>query len=97
MRIALVSPYSWSYPGGVNRHIQSLAEEFISRGHYVRVIAPFDPPDRLSKATHRAAPDPVEIPDYLIPVGRTVGIGANGSVSNISGRATSTSSASMSR
>ena len=84
MRIALVSPYSWSYPGGVNRHIQSLAEEFISRGHYVRVIAPFDPPDRLSKATHRAAPDPVEIPDYLIPVGRTVGIGANGSVSNIS-------------
>ena len=26
MRIALVSPYSWSYPGGVTRHIEALAE-----------------------------------------------------------------------
>ena len=24
MRIALVSPYSWSYPGGVTRHIEAL-------------------------------------------------------------------------
>jgi phosphatidyl-myo-inositol alpha-mannosyltransferase len=84
VRIALVSPYSWTYPGGVNRHIQSLAEEFISQGHFVRVIAPFDPPGRLSKAMHRAAADPIEAPDYLIPVGRTLGIGANGSVSNVS-------------
>ena len=83
MRIALVTPYSWTYQGGVNRHIQSLAEEFISRGHYVRVIAPFDPPDRFSKILHRAPADPVELPDYLIPAGRTVGIGSNGSISNI--------------
>ena len=26
MRIALVSPYSWTYPGGVTRHIEALAE-----------------------------------------------------------------------
>lgn len=83
MRIALVTPYSWTYQGGVNRHVQSLAEEYISRGHYVRVIAPFDPPDRLSKVLHRAPAEDREIPDYLIPVGRTVGINANGSVSNI--------------
>ena len=83
MRIALVTPYSWTYQGGVNRHVQSLAEEYISRGHYVRVIAPFDPPDRLSKGLHRAAAEDREIPDYLIPVGRTVGINANGAVSNI--------------
>ncbi len=83
MRIALVTPYSWTYQGGVNRHIQSLAEEFISRGHYVRVIAPFDPPDRLSKVLHRAPADQLEAPDYLIPIGRTMGIGSNGSVSNI--------------
>lgn len=67
----------------MNRHVQSLAEEFVRRGHHVRVIAPFDPADRLSKALHRAAAEPVELPDYVIPVGRTVGVGANGSVSNI--------------
>ncbi len=84
MRIALVSPYSWTYRGGVNGHIQALAEEFIARGHYVRVIAPFDPPDRFSKALHRSPAEEVELPDYLIPVGRTIGIGSNGSISNIS-------------
>ncbi|MBN8866235.1 MAG: flippase-like domain-containing protein [Solirubrobacterales bacterium] len=83
MRIALVTPYSWTYQGGVNRHVQSLAEEYISRGHYVRVIAPFDPPDRLSKVLHRAPAEDREAPDYLIPVGRTFGINANGAVSNI--------------
>jgi len=67
----------------VNRHVQSLATEFINRGHHVRVIAPFDPPDRLSKVLHRAAAEPVELPDYVIPVGRTLGVGANGAVSNI--------------
>jgi phosphatidylinositol alpha-mannosyltransferase len=83
VRIALVTPYSWTYQGGVNRHIQSLAEEFMRRGHYVRVIAPVDPPDRLSGFLHRAPAEAAEIPDYVIPVGRTVGIGSNGSISNI--------------
>ena len=84
MRIALVSPYSWTYQGGVNRHVEALAEEFIDRGHHVRVLAPFDPPDRLSKVLHRAPAEPREAPDYLIDVGRTIGIGANGAVSNLS-------------
>ncbi len=83
MRIALVSPYSWTYQGGVNRHVESLAEEFLGRGHHVRVLAPFDPPDRLSRVLHRAAPEPREIPDYLIPLGRTAGFPSNGSISNL--------------
>ena len=29
VRIGLVSPYSWSYQGGVNRHVEALAEEFL--------------------------------------------------------------------
>jgi phosphatidylinositol alpha-mannosyltransferase len=45
MRIALVSPYSWTYPGGVTRHIEALAESFIGAGNHVRVLAPYDPPD----------------------------------------------------
>jgi phosphatidyl-myo-inositol alpha-mannosyltransferase len=85
MRIALVSPYSWSYPGGVTRHIGALAEEFLAEGHHVRVLAPFDPPDRLSAGLHRGArPQAVELPDYVVSLGRTVGFKANGAVSNLS-------------
>ena len=85
MRIALVSPYSWTYPGGVTRHIEALAEHFIQEGHYVRVLAPSDPPDRLSAALHRGAkPQQLAAPDYLISLGRTVGFKANGAVSNLS-------------
>jgi phosphatidylinositol alpha-mannosyltransferase len=84
VRIALVSPYSWSYQGGVNRHVEALAEEFLRRGDDVRVLAPVDPPDRLSRTLHRAPPERRELPDYLIPLGRTIGIGANGAVSNLS-------------
>ena len=38
MRVALVSPYSWTYPGGVTRHIEALATELSAAGHDVRVL-----------------------------------------------------------
>jgi phosphatidyl-myo-inositol alpha-mannosyltransferase len=85
MRIALVSPYSWTYEGGVNRHTQALAEHLLHRGHEIRVLAPWDPPDRLSRTLHRGAPARSRpLPDYLVPLGRTVGFRANGAVSNLS-------------
>ncbi|MGC1800842.1 MAG: glycosyltransferase [Solirubrobacterales bacterium] len=84
MRIALVSPYSWTYQGGVNRHVEALAEQFIARGDHVRVLAPWDPPDAISRRLHRSQPELREAPDYLVPLGRTLGIGANGAVSNLS-------------
>jgi phosphatidylinositol alpha-mannosyltransferase len=84
MRIALVSPYSWTYQGGVNRHVEALAEQFVARGDHVRVLAPWDPPDRISGRLHRSHPELREAPDYLVPLGRTVGYGANGAVSNLS-------------
>jgi phosphatidyl-myo-inositol alpha-mannosyltransferase len=84
MRIAIVSPYSWTYPGGVNRHVEALARELGSRGHELRVLAPWDPDDRIARALHRAPAERREPPDYLVPLGRTVGIGANGAVSNLS-------------
>jgi phosphatidylinositol alpha-mannosyltransferase len=91
MRIAIVSPYSWTYAGGVNRHVEALADELIERDHEVRVLAPYDPPDRLSRVLHRADAEPREAPDYLIPLGRTIGVKANGSVSNLSVSAASIS------
>jgi phosphatidyl-myo-inositol alpha-mannosyltransferase len=84
MRIALVSPYSWTYEGGVNRHVEALAEEFIARGDEVRVLAPWDPPDRLSTVLHRAPANARRRPEYLVPLGRTVSMPANGSVTNLS-------------
>lgn len=68
----------------MNRHIEALAEELLGRGHHVRVLAPFDPPDRLSKALHQAPAEDRARPDYLVDLGRTVGFGANGAVSNLS-------------
>ena len=83
MRIAIVTPYSWTYPGGVNLHVEALAGELITRGHEVRVLAPWDEPGRMTKILHRGAPETRARPDYLTPVGQTIGIGANGAVSNL--------------
>jgi len=70
MRIALVSPYSWSHPGGVSRHIEALAGELAAAGHDARVLAPFDG-------------DPSDVPDGLVSLGPTVGLPFNGSVSRL--------------
>ena len=83
VRVAIVTPYSWAYPGGVNGHVDALARELQSRGHELRVLAPDDPPGRLTGLLHRAQPEPAERPDYVVPLSRTKAFGANGSVSNI--------------
>lgn len=84
MRIALLSPYSWTYPGGVTRHIEALARELGEGGHDARILAPFDPDDRLSRHLHRGAqPQHLPIPDSFVSLGRTFGIPANGAVSNM--------------
>ena len=84
MRIALVSPYSWTYPGGVTRHIEALAEQYLAAGHEVRVLSPVDPDDRLTLRLHRGArPSQRPLPGYLVPLGRTLGFPSNGAVSNV--------------
>ena len=84
MRIALVSPYSWTYPGGVTRHIEALADEFTAAGHEPRIITPFDPDDRLAVRLHRGVrPQAREHPSNLVSLGRTIGLRANGAVSNV--------------
>ncbi len=69
MRIALVSPYSWTYQGGVNKHVEALAEQFLDRGDYVRVLAPWDPPDRVSRRLHRLPDLPVRVMAMLVEQG----------------------------
>jgi phosphatidylinositol alpha-mannosyltransferase len=83
MRVALVSPYSWTFPGGVNRHIDALARQLIAAGHEARVLAPVDPDDGLTRALHRARPEQGALPDYLFPLGRTVALPMNGAISRL--------------
>jgi len=84
VRIALLSPYSWTYPGGVTRHIEALAGELRADGHEPRILAPFDPDDALSARMHRGArPQQRSVPEGFVSLGRTFGIPANGAVSNM--------------
>ncbi len=84
MRIALLSPYSWTYPGGVTRHIEALASELAASGHEPRILAPFDPDDAFSRRLHRGArPQARPLPEGFVSLGRTVGLPANGAVSNM--------------
>ncbi len=86
MRIALISPYSWTYPGGVTRHIEALAAELGALGHEARILAPYDPDDALSTRLHRGArPQRLQPPAGFVSLGRTFGLPANGAVSNITG------------
>ena len=52
MKIALVSPYDWSVPGGVNSHCAHLRDQFKEAGHDVRIAAPasrvIDDPDVIT-------------------------------------------------
>ena len=69
MNIAIVTPYSWAHPGGVNNHVQGLAAQMTLRGHRVTVIAP----DRGG-----------EMPGvHYESAGRSVPIPANGSIARV--------------
>jgi phosphatidylinositol alpha-mannosyltransferase len=74
MKLALVSPYDFAYPGGVTEHVAHLAGEFRARGHEVHIIAPSS--DDETEPTLA-----VDAPVHRI--GRVVSIPANGSVARI--------------
>ncbi len=43
MRILLVSPFDFGYPGGVNEHVTQLDRQFRTMGHQTRIIAATSP------------------------------------------------------
>lgn len=71
MKIALVSPYDFPYPGGVTAHISHLQEHFTRWGHRVKILAP-------------SSGDSVELAKRGVTViGKPVSIPANGSIARI--------------
>ena len=64
MRIAIVCPYAWDMPGGVQTHVRSLAQTLVERGHEVAVIAPRARPRRAGGSTFEtfATGRPVPVP-----------------------------------
>jgi phosphatidyl-myo-inositol alpha-mannosyltransferase len=77
VKVAMVSPYAWDRPGGVQSHIRSLSRELGNRGHRIEVFAPFS--SRLEGKMHREQSGEPGV----TRVGRAVGVRANGSVAPI--------------
>ena len=72
MKIALVSPYDFAFPGGVTVHIEQLAQEFIRRGHEVWIVAPSSQPANTLPF------------DHFVRLGVPVPVPAGGSVARLS-------------
>ena len=72
MKIAMVCPYDFTWPGGVTAHVTQLAQELGKLGHEVQVLAPHSPSR--------------EIPDIeqFIPLGRSVPLPSGGSIARVS-------------
>jgi phosphatidylinositol alpha-mannosyltransferase len=83
VKVGIVVPFSWSYWGGVVEHAENQARALIDLGHDARIIIGNDPPGRLTHTLHPREGRHGALPDFVIPVGRTVIIPANGSLSNI--------------
>jgi phosphatidylinositol alpha-mannosyltransferase len=75
MKIALVSPYDLSHPGGVTEHITHLAPRLRERGAEVKLMAPAsgDVPMEIAEAADAD----------LYRIGRVIPIPANGSIARI--------------
>jgi phosphatidylinositol alpha-mannosyltransferase len=71
VKIGLVSPYDYSFPGGVVNHIAYLSHYFIQWGHKVKIIAP------CPKAGSRY------FEEEVTPVGKPIPVPSGGSIARI--------------
>jgi phosphatidylinositol alpha-mannosyltransferase len=67
MKVLIVSPYSWSVPGGVGAHVGHLARALRERGHEVRIVAPSEG----------------DVEPGVVSVGRSIPIPYNGSIARL--------------
>jgi phosphatidylinositol alpha-mannosyltransferase len=63
LKIGLVTPYDYPFPGGVTEHISHLYSHFTEAGHQVRILAPSSQAD-----VETAQPDVYRLGKTIIPV-----------------------------
>lgn len=68
----MVSPYDFTWPGGVTAHVSQLAHELSNFGHEVQVLAPH--------SASRECNDPAT----FVPLGRSVPVPSGGSIARVS-------------
>jgi glycosyltransferase involved in cell wall biosynthesis len=81
MRVAIVVPYSWSYPGGVVEHAADQCQALEALGVETVLVAGFDPRGRLTRLIHRGVDARGEAPPRNFhSLGRSVVVPGNGSL-----------------
>jgi phosphatidyl-myo-inositol alpha-mannosyltransferase len=83
MKVGIVVPYSWSFWGGVPEHADHQARALERLGVDARIVIGHDPPGRLTKYLHPRVGRHEQPPPYVIPVGRSVIVPANGALPNV--------------
>jgi len=76
VRVGLVTPYSWTVPGGVNHHVEHLAAELQERGHETWIIAPVG---AMTPARRHIDSRRHTVTERFIPVGNGLPVPSNGS------------------
>lgn len=72
VKIAMVSPYDFTWPGGVTAHVSQLAHELKLSGHTVQILAPHSPARESSDL------------DAFVPLGRSVPVPSGASIARVS-------------
>ena len=72
MKIAMVSPYDFTWPGGVALHVSNLSRELVRLGHQVQILAPHSPSRDGQDASG------------FVPLGRAVPLPTGGSIARVS-------------
>jgi len=83
MKVGIVVPFSWSFPGGVVEHAEHQARTLRSLRVETRTIMSNDPPGTFTRFLHPRSGRHGEPPADVIPVGRSVIVPANASLPNI--------------
>ncbi|MFL5938106.1 MAG: glycosyltransferase family 4 protein [Gaiellaceae bacterium] len=83
MKVAIVVPYSWSFWGGVVDHAEQQLLALRDLGVDAWLVMGNDPPGSFTHVLHPGLGRHGTPPEYVLPVGRSVIVPANGSLPNI--------------
>jgi phosphatidylinositol alpha-mannosyltransferase len=83
VKLAIVVPYSWSFWGGVVDHAEQQLLALRELGVDAWLVMGNDPPGSFTHLLHPGLGRHMDPPPYVLPVGRSVIVPANGTLPNI--------------